>query len=514
MSKHISAYAFRVTLTHILTITALTIAAGSAQAASTPIKGVPMRMTVDAARNTNRAPARTGDTFTYSDGTQVRATDPSGGEGHVNKDGSISYTDGTHVSHDTKTGVTIVDRPDGTRVVTNPNGPTQTGDTFTFGDGFRIRATDPSGHPGHVNPDGSVSYADGTRVSHDVTSGDTKLVRPDGTVEVTTRNTPNLAGGNYVFGDGYRVLAVDPSGKTGVVKPDGSIAYSDGTLVSHDTVSGDTKVVHPDGSVDVTHGLGDTQRPSGAIGVDGSGNMMWGDGFGVPARDPNGGEGHEIGNGMFGYPDGTTVSHDTMTGDTKIVHPDGSVEFNNARTGEHSVTPGSGQGANNNASAGGTAPVKGSNDSHSNTSSNTSANTSNSNSNTSNTDKPDKTDKEKPDKTDKPDKSSGRIINGDGPGGNGGTGANPFGSRIYNPFAGGPGLDDSPGRPNGSAPSGTAPKVITRGMGPGARPTGSGGTAGRPGPRVSLPSIVLDPDPNALGGGGGRRTIDPYGGRR
>ncbi|HVY06755.1 MAG TPA: hypothetical protein VHB46_12330, partial [Burkholderiales bacterium] len=42
--------------------------------------------------------------------------------------------------------------------------PTRTGDTFTFSDGVRVRAVDPSGHAGTVQKDGSIRYSDGTSV--------------------------------------------------------------------------------------------------------------------------------------------------------------------------------------------------------------------------------------------------------------------------------------------------------------------------------------------------------------
>ncbi|WP_443750707.1 hypothetical protein [Asticcacaulis solisilvae] len=468
--------------------------------------------------NTNAAgPQRQGGFFVYSDGTQVRASDPSGHDGKVNPDHSISFSDGTRVSHDTKTGVTIVDHPDGTRTVTDPNTPKATPDgNITWSDGYRVRGSDPNGNAGHVNGDGSVSYADGTRVSHDVNSGETKIVGADGTVTVTDKTSPALGGGAYTYSDGYRVPSSDPNGEAGHLNRDNSITYADGTRVSHDPVSTDTKIFHPDGTVTVLPGGTGGGHTSGATGVDGDGNLMWSDGFGVPAHDPNGGAGHEIGNGWIGYPDGTMVSHDTNSGDTKIVHPDGSVTFNNARTGEHSETSAGQNGkpaANNNNNA------------------NTNTNNNNNNNNGGNTDKTkdkpasdsDKPDKgEKPDKGDKPDKGGkGLVVNDDGPGGNGGTASS---TGLYNPWggrAGGSaghvtkpgGLDDSPTK--GSQPT-SPPKQIARGAGPGGRPFNQSNARQGNGPRVQINpgSLVINPDPNALAGGGGARVIDPYGGRR
>jgi hypothetical protein len=453
-------------------------------------------------------PQRRDGYFVYSDGTKVRATDPSGHDGKVNPDHSVSFSDGTHVSHDTKTGVTIVDHPDGTRTITDPNTPKATSDgNITWSDGYRVRGSDPNGNAGHVNGDGSVSYADGTRVSHDVNSGETKIVGADGQVTVTTKDSPALGGGAYTYSDGYRVPSSDPNGEAGHLNRDNSVSYADGTRVSHDPVSTDTKIFHPDGTVTLLPGGTGGGHTSGATGVDSDGNLMWSDGFGVPAHDPNGGAGHEIGNGWIGYPDGTMVSHDTNSGDTKFVHPDGSVTFNNARTGEHSETSASHQNGNG-------APANNSNNNNNNSNANTDKSKDKP---ASNSDKPDKG--EKPDKADKPDKGGkGMVVNGDGPGGNEGTGrsagiANPWGGPGGR-FAGKPGgLDDSPTR--GGQPT-SPPKQIARGFGPGGRPFGENAARQGNGPRVQINpgSLVVNPDPNAMQNGGGAKMIDPYGGRR
>ncbi len=472
-----------------------------AQVHLTPQASNAMRMNAAAA-----GPQQRDGYFVYSDGTKVRATDPSGQTGKVNPDHSISFSDGTHVSHDTKTGVTIVDHPDGTRTITDPNAPKATPDgNITWSDGYRVRGSDPSGNAGHVNGDGSVSYSDGTRVSHDVNSGETKIVGADGSVTVTDKTSPALGGGAYTYSDGYRVPSSDPNGEAGHLNRDNSITYADGTRVSHDPVSTDTKIFHPDGTVTLLPGGTGGGHTSGATGVDSDGNLMWSDGFGVPAHDPNGGEGHEIGNGWIGYPDGTMVSHDTNSGDTKIVHPDGSVTFNNARTGAHSETSAGQNGK----------PAANNNNANTNNNSNNGANTDKTKDKpASNTDKPDKG--EKPDKGDKPDKGGkGMVVNGDGPGGNGGTGSSMGVSNPWARFGGKPGgLDDSPSK-GGSQPS-SPPKKIAGGFGPGGRPFNQSNARQGNGPRVQINpgSLVVNPDPNAMRGAGGAKVIDPYGGRR
>jgi hypothetical protein len=130
-------------------------------------------------------PVRQGDAFVYPDGTRVRAVDPNGKAGTVQRDGSIRYSDGTVVSHDSASGDTKFSRGDG-RVETIPGSAPTRGDNgnFVFSDGTQIRGTDPSGQPGKIMADGTISYADGTRASHDTRSGETKFVSPDGTVRI------------------------------------------------------------------------------------------------------------------------------------------------------------------------------------------------------------------------------------------------------------------------------------------------------------------------------------------
>jgi len=243
--------------------------------------------------------------FVFSDGTSVRATDPSGQRGTVHSDGSISYSDGTRVTHDSESGDTKFVNSDGTATVHSGSGPQYDASrgehgAFVFSDGTSVRATDPSGKRGTVNPDGSISYSDGTRVTHDFESGDTKLVHPDGTATVHSGSGPQYDAsrgehGAFVFSDGTSVRATDPSGKRGTVNPDGSISYSDGTRVTHDSESGDTKFVHPDGTSTVHSGSspsgGKHSSPSGGMhGSSSSGGKHSSHSGGTHGSSPSGGK--------------------------------------------------------------------------------------------------------------------------------------------------------------------------------------------------------------------------------
>ena len=128
---------------------------------------------------------------------------------------------------------------------------------------------------------------------------------------------PVRAGTSFLFPDGTRVRAADPSGHEGKVQSDGSIKYADGLRVSHDPVSGESKLIDKDGSV--TRVNPSDPRRSGD-------SYVFGDGVRARAVDPNGKAGEVQGNGSIRYSDGTVLSHDVRSGDTKIVHADGSVE--------------------------------------------------------------------------------------------------------------------------------------------------------------------------------------------
>jgi clumping factor A len=208
------------------------------------------------------------DSYSYADGTEVRAHDPEGHLGTPQADGSIEYSDGTRVTHDNRSGDTKFVMGDGSVSVHpgNSGGASapeynSENDSFVYSDGTQVKAHDRSGNMGTPQADGSVEYSDGTRVTHDNASGDTKFVMGDGSVQVHHRSgagdtAPSYDGGRdtFVFGDGYSVRATDPSGQRGQVEADGSIRYSDGTRVSHDAESGDTKVEHADGHVTVRPG--------------------------------------------------------------------------------------------------------------------------------------------------------------------------------------------------------------------------------------------------------------------
>ncbi|HFA59251.1 MAG TPA: hypothetical protein ENJ83_01035 [Rhodospirillales bacterium] len=207
------------------------------------------------------------DAFIYPDGRRVRGTDPAGNRGRVREDGSIEYSDGTVVSHDTKTGVTTITRPDGTtetrtyRRGNRTERPTydERTDTYVYSDGMRVRGSDPSGNRGRVREDGSIEYSDGTVVVHDTDTGETIIRRPDGTTRVDDRGSARTEGpeydpetDSYVYdggrGPGTRIRGSDPSGARGEVQEDGSILYSDGTRVTRDSTRGITRVFKPDGS--------------------------------------------------------------------------------------------------------------------------------------------------------------------------------------------------------------------------------------------------------------------------
>ena len=205
--------------------------------------------------------------------------------------------------------------------VTPADIPRRVGDNIIYRDGTRVRALDPAGRPGRINADGSVTYTDGTRIAHNSVTGDTTITRPDGRIARTNVRTPDLHGGDYVWNDGMRTSATDRSGGVGKVNGDGSISYPDGTRVSHDPRTGLTQIVHGDGRVS-------NSRWSGAR-RDDSGSWNWNDGASAPGADPGGGVGSATDDGWVRYPDGTLISHDTGTGETKYVRSDGSVHISN-----------------------------------------------------------------------------------------------------------------------------------------------------------------------------------------
>ena len=467
-------------------------------------------------------PRREGSSFVFSDGTRVRASDPSGRAGKVQRDGSITYSDGTRVSHDPASGESQIAHADGTTTRTNANDPRRDGDSYVYGDGVRVRAVDPSGKVGHSQANGSIRFSDGTTVSHDVRSGDTKVVHADGSVEVTTANTPHRDGNYYVWSDGQRAVATDRAGAAGKIAADGTIAYGDGSRVSHDVRTGDSKIVHADGRVETVPG-NLPQRAGDSYG--------WSDGASAPANDPSGNPGKLGGDGWIVYSDGSMVSHDPVSGDSKVVHSDGSMIMGNTHTGESKSfepaqerglsPPGADKGSsaprgNSNNSA--DSRNSNSNNSNSNNRNNDSKNSgraSSSNNNNSNSNggsnKSDSSAKSnsnegKADKAEKPAKEpagKGRQVAGDSPTG---SPQQRMGGSLN--LTGQPVPGDSRG--SGAAPS---PTTIRRGTGPGGRPFEQGSPGGSRLP-FDKKGLVINPDPVGAVGRGAVAPIDPSGGRR
>lgn len=172
------------------------------------------------------------DYFTLPNGQKVRTTDPNGGRGKVNADGSVTYPDGTTVGVGANDN-TVVRRADGSTSSQPPP------DTFELPNGQQVRATDPSGQRGKQNADGSVTYPDGTTVGMG-SKGETVVTRPDGSTSSSDAPDKGPAGsGTDTAGNGWvtlpngeRVPANGPDGQPGVLQPDGSIQYGDGTVIS------------------------------------------------------------------------------------------------------------------------------------------------------------------------------------------------------------------------------------------------------------------------------------------
>ncbi len=211
--------------------------------------------------------------------------------------------------------------------------PRHAGDRYIYRDGTQVRDTDLDGRPATVRADGSILYPDGTVVSHNSDSGDTTITHPDGRVTHSNIRMPSLVDGAFVWGDGASLPGTDPSGGEGKILPDGSVSFPDGTIVSHDPATGMTKTIHPDGRVTEVRDPG-TRR-------DGEGNLEWNDGLRAP-RDPSGAEPTATPTGWLRYPDGTMLSHDPASGESKIVRPDGSIVIHNSDTCETRIIPAAG----------------------------------------------------------------------------------------------------------------------------------------------------------------------------
>ena len=204
-------------------------------------------------------------------------------------------------------------------------------DFFTLSNGQKVRATDPSGARGKVNPDGSISYPDGTTVG--VGAGDaTTVTQPDGST--TSRPPPD----SFELPNGQQVRATDPAGNRGKQNPDGSVTYPDGTSIGMGS-KGETVVTRGDGTISTRDAPG--KGPSGG-GTDtaGSGWATLPNGERVPANGPDGQPGVLQPDGSIRYADGSSVSGPAGS-PTTVTGPDGSQrDFRSAREASESL-PGS-----------------------------------------------------------------------------------------------------------------------------------------------------------------------------
>ena len=116
------------------------------------------------------------------------ASAPIGQVRSVTGEATVTRADGTVVTHDTRSGDTRVQRPDGrAALLAGRTPPPAGGSSFAFADGTRLRGTDVAGRPARLAPDGTVHYPDGTRATHDTRSGDTRFTAPDGTQRLINR---------------------------------------------------------------------------------------------------------------------------------------------------------------------------------------------------------------------------------------------------------------------------------------------------------------------------------------
>ena len=162
------------------------------------------------------------DVFRHADGSVTRGSDPRGNTGKVSDKGDIVYSDGTSVSQDPATGNRFVNNADGRRAPGAPNYDAAN-DEFVYGDGSRVRGSDPMGNVGKVNEKGDIVYNDGTMVVRDPASGQTTVVRPG-----APGNQPGQQGGPVSWGKGN-------SGSTGTGYGSGSGQGSQGGDKGKDT---------------------------------------------------------------------------------------------------------------------------------------------------------------------------------------------------------------------------------------------------------------------------------------
>lgn len=198
------------------------------------------------------------DFFLYRDGTRVRRFDPLGRAGKVNPDGSVSFPDGTIISHNSATGETSFTRPDGSVTRTNVRTPIVNGENFVWNDGLRIDRTDSSGRPGVINDDGSISYPDGSHVSYDPRTGLVQLLSAEGNASnYRWSGARTDADGDWRWNDGAGAPGEDRGHGAAASDEFGWLRYPDGTLISHHAGLGEYKVVHANGDVSVINGCGE-----------------------------------------------------------------------------------------------------------------------------------------------------------------------------------------------------------------------------------------------------------------
>jgi hypothetical protein len=436
-------------------------------------------------------PRRDGDSYVYGDGMRVRATDHNGRTGTVQKDGSILYEDGTRVSHDSRSGDTKIFHADGRVEVVTANSPARDGDTFVFGDGYRVRATDGEGRAGKVGTDGTISYADGTRVSHDVATGDTKVVHADGRIDVHSGNAPTRTGEEYVWRDGTRSVAFDRQGREGKIGDDGIVTFPDGSRISHDNITGDSKIVRPDGTIEITRRDGSRETSPADVGVPGE----------LGRRNESAGGGSNVALGRI-LGNGLGTSNASGSNNTGAAS-----RTNRSATNKDQQTSNSSSQRN---SGSNTTYRDTSNQNRSNQNENRSnSNSSNDRSSNTNSDRTSNADTaDRSSNSNTSNKNQGRMIIGWGD--NQGTAGPSIAENVD--LAGQPSND---GASRGRAGDAT-PQINQRwAIGPGASTRGIGsGTGSLQAPIFDSKGLVLNPSPYDQTPDGERRDIDPFGGKR
>ena len=286
---------------------------------------------------------------------------------------------------------------------------------------------------------------------------------------------PVVQGDMIVYPDGTRLRGGDHAGHPANINPDGTVIYPDGTRVTHDPRTGITYIDKPDG-VETIAGSGVPTQANGVI--------TFPDGMKVHAK---GGTATINADGSITFPDGSSMTHNSVNGDTSFFSPGGKETYDNWRTGQHS---GGGEFVKDQ-------PEPAQSESHSESSTETS-------------EAPEKDPPEKPEPEENDGPShEGLVVNNDGPGGND-VSHQPGKGSFHLPVGG---TNDAPNKPSGEAPS-TPPKKPANGFGPGGRPFSESNTQNNPGNSVLRGvNILVDPDPNAMTGGQPKTTvIDPTGG--